>query len=56
MKAGGVRLAPRGGCHSLDRWLAGPEGLIPGQKIGVSVSEAKDRADLIEYLKEESRR
>ena len=41
---------------TLDRWLAGPEELIPGQKMGVSVSEAKDRADLIEYLKEESRR
>jgi len=34
MKAGGDRLAPRGGCHSLD----------------------ENRADLIEYLKEESRR
>jgi cytochrome c len=36
---------------TLERWLADPERLIPGQKMGVSVSDAKDRADLIEYLK-----
>jgi cytochrome c len=36
---------------TLDRWLANPEKLIPGQKMGFSVPEAKDRADLIEYLK-----
>lgn len=41
---------------TLDRWLANPEGFIPGQKMGISVSAAKDRADLIEYLREESRR
>jgi len=41
---------------TLDRWLADPEKLIPGQKMGISVPEAKDRADLIQYLKEESRR
>jgi cytochrome c len=36
---------------TLDRWLANPEALIPGQKMGVSVPEARDRADLIEYLR-----
>lgn len=36
---------------TLDQWLAGPERLIPGQKMGYSVTEAQDRADLIEYLK-----
>lgn len=36
---------------TLDRWLADPEKLIPGQKMGLSVPEAKDRADLIEFLK-----
>lgn len=36
---------------TLDQWLANPEKLIPGQKMGFSVPEAKDRADLIEYLK-----
>ncbi|MGH8688434.1 MAG: c-type cytochrome [Burkholderiales bacterium] len=39
---------------TLDRWLANPEKLIPGQKMGYSVPEAKDRADLIEYLKKVS--
>ena len=35
---------------NLDRWLADPEALIPGQKMGYSVSEPQDRADLIAYL------
>ena len=41
---------------TLDRWLANPEAFIPGQKMGISVAEAKDRADLIAYLKEESKK
>ena len=41
---------------TLDLWLAGPEQLIPGQKMGFSVADEKDRADLIAYLKEESAR
>ena len=40
--------------QSLDKWLTNPENLIPGQKMGFSVSEAADRADLIAYLKEVS--
>lgn len=36
---------------SLDRWLANPEQLIPGQKMGFSVPEPKDRSDLIDYLR-----
>ncbi|HTD05920.1 c-type cytochrome [Undibacterium sp.] len=40
---------------NLDRWLANPEKLIPGQKMGYSVPDAKDRADLIAYLKSQSR-
>jgi cytochrome c len=35
---------------TLDRWLINPEQLIPGQKMGFSVPEPKDRADLIDYL------
>ena len=35
---------------NLDRWLSSPEALIPGQKMGYSVSETEDRADLIAYL------
>jgi cytochrome c len=36
---------------TLDRWLANPEALIPGQKMGFSVPESADRADIIEYLR-----
>jgi cytochrome c len=36
--------------RTLDRWLANPEALIPGQKMGFTVPEQRDRADLIEYL------
>ena len=35
----------------LDRWLADPEKLAPGQRMGVSVSSSEERADIIEYLK-----
>ena len=36
---------------TLDAWLADPEGLIPGQKMGYSVAGAQERADLIAYLR-----
>ena len=36
---------------NLDRWLADPQKLVPGQKMGYSVPDAKDRADLIAHLK-----
>jgi cytochrome c len=36
---------------TLDRWLANPEAVIPGQKMGFAVSEERDRADIIEYLR-----
>jgi len=36
---------------TLDAWLRNPEQLIPGQKMGYSVPDAQDRADLITYLK-----
>jgi cytochrome c len=39
---------------TLDRWLANPERLIPGQRMNYSVSEAADRAALIAYLEGES--
>jgi cytochrome c len=41
---------------TLDRWLKDPEAFIPGQMMGISVESAKDRADVIQYLKEESRK
>lgn len=42
--------------RTLDRWLANPEGLIPGQKMGYSVPNPKERADLIAFLKSISQR
>lgn len=36
---------------TLDAWLRNPERTIPGQKMGYSVSDAADRADVIAYLK-----
>jgi cytochrome c len=39
---------------SLDRWLADPEKLVPGQSMGVNVPEAQARADLIAFLKQQN--
>lgn len=39
---------------NLDRWLANPEALVPGQRMGYAVGEAVDRADLIAYLRRET--
>jgi cytochrome c len=35
---------------TLDRWLAGPQKLVPGSKMFLSVSNAQNRADIIAYL------
>jgi len=35
----------------LDRWLADPNALVPGQRMEAHVSDPQDRADLIAYLK-----
>ena len=40
--------------NTLDRWLANSEKFIPGQKMGLPVPSAKDRADIIACLKTES--
>ncbi len=37
---------------SLDRWLSDPEKLVPGQRMGFSVLDAQERADLIAFLKQ----
>ena len=39
---------------TLDRWLADPEALIPGQRMNLRVATARDRADIIAYLRRES--
>ena len=36
--------------RSLDRWLKDPEGFVPGQKMGFSVPDPQDRADIIAFL------
>lgn len=41
--------------ETLNRWLANPEQFIPGQRMGYSVSNAKDREDLIAYLRTQTR-
>jgi cytochrome c len=35
---------------TLNKWLADPEALVPGQAMGVSVPDTAERADLIAYL------
>ncbi len=42
--------------RTLDKWLTNPERLIPGQKMGYVVADAKDRDDLIAYLRTQIRR
>lgn len=39
---------------TLDAWLSNPERLIPGQKMGYSVTDTSDRAEMIAYLKKVS--
>ncbi len=40
--------------ETLDHWLADPEKVAPGQRMGVNVPDAQDRADLIAYLKRDA--
>ena len=40
--------------RNLDRWLADPQGFLPGQRMNIKVKEARDRADLIAFLRRES--
>lgn len=36
---------------SLDRWLADPQVLVPGQAMGVNLPDAGERADVIAFLR-----
>jgi cytochrome c len=38
--------------ETLDRWLANPEALVPGQRMGYRLGDAGEREDVIEYLRE----
>ena len=40
--------------EALDRWLADPEQTAPGQRMGINVPDAQQRADLIAYLKRDA--
>lgn len=39
----------------LDQWLADPESLVPGQRMGYRLSDATERAAVIAYLAAASR-
>jgi cytochrome c len=41
---------------TLDRWLTDPSALVPGTKMIFSLDDARDRADVIAFLKEQSAR
>jgi cytochrome c len=34
----------------LERWLADPEALVPGQRMGYQLADAQARADIVAYL------
>lgn len=36
--------------QALERWLADPESVIPGQRMGYRLGDAAERADVIAYL------
>ena len=36
---------------TLDRWLTNPASMVPGQKMGIAIPDAKERRDLIAYLR-----
>jgi len=38
---------------TLDRWLTNPQALVPGVKMFFAMPNARDRADVIAYLKEQ---
>jgi cytochrome c len=46
LKSSGIVWTP----EMIDRWLQGPQKLVPGSKMFFSVGDAKTRADLIAYL------
>ncbi len=43
------------GEETLDKWLTNPQAFVPGAKMVFHLDDAKDRADVIAYLKERAR-
>ena len=39
---------------TLNQWLSNPQALIPGQRMNFRVADARERADVIAYLRQES--
>ena len=52
LKRSGIRWT----AAKLDRWLANPEALVPGQRMGYQVADPVDRRDLIAFLASPSAR
>lgn len=40
---------------SLDKWLANPQGFVPGAKMFYHLAEPEDRADVIAFLREKAK-
>lgn len=40
---------------NLDKWLTDPQAFVPGARMFYHLGEAKDRADIIAFLKERAR-
>jgi cytochrome c len=40
---------------NLDKWLTGPQAMVPETKMFFDVPDAQDRADIIAFLKERAR-
>ncbi|WP_426410200.1 c-type cytochrome [Bradyrhizobium ganzhouense] len=41
--------------ENLDKWLTGPQAMVPETKMFFDVPDAQDRADIIAYLKEKAK-
>jgi len=40
---------------NLDKWLANPQGFLPGTKMSYKVDNTQDRADLIAFLRDRAK-
>ena len=40
--------------ETLDKWLADPQAVVPGTKMFYALESARDRADVIEFLKQKA--
>ncbi len=40
---------------NLDKWLTGPDAMVPGTKMFYEVQDPRDRADIIAFLKEKAK-